>query len=168
MIDQLVETEKNGDIYILFTSDVHCGIDSGFGYAGLWQIRNTLESQGYETILVDDGDAIQGETIGTLSKGEKIIELMNAVGYDVAIPGNHEFDYGMDNFLKLAEEVDFPYISCNFNYMGEPVFDPYVIIEAAGKKIAFVGYYDSQVPYRIQSYQFSKRKWRICLWFFAG
>ena len=125
MIDQLVETEKNGDIYILFTSDVHCGIDSGFGYAGLWQIRNTLESQGYETILVDDGDAIQGETIGTLSKGEKIIELMNAVGYDVAIPGNHEFDYGMDNFLKLAEEADFPYISCNFNYMGEPVFDPY-------------------------------------------
>ena len=95
------KAEKNGDIYILFTSDVHCGIDKGFGYAGLQQVRDTLEAQGYETILVDDGDAIQGEPIGTLSEGEAIIDLMNDLKYDVAIPGNHEFDYGMPRFLEL-------------------------------------------------------------------
>ena len=67
--------EKNGDIYILFTSDVHCGIDKGFGYAGLQQVRDTLEAQGYETILVDDGDAIQGEPIGTLSEGWAICSI---------------------------------------------------------------------------------------------
>ena len=108
------KAEKNGDIYILFTSDVHCGIDKGFGYAGLQQVRDTLEAQGYETILVDDGDAIQGEPIGTLSEGEAIIDLMNDLNYDVAIPGNHEFDYGMARFLELVEKADFPYISCNF------------------------------------------------------
>ena len=96
------DAEKNGEIYVLFTSDVHCGVDQGFGYAGLRQIRDSLEAQGYETILVDDGDAIQGEPVGTVSKGETIVELMNEVGYDVAIPGNHEFDYGMDRFLELA------------------------------------------------------------------
>lgn len=60
--------------------------------------------QGYTTILVDDGDAIQGEPIGTLSEGEAMIELMNAMHYNVAIPGNHEFDYGADRFLELAQQ----------------------------------------------------------------
>ena len=133
------KAEKNGDIYILFTSDVHCGIDKGFGYAGLQQVRDTLEAQGYETILVDDGDAIQGEPIGTLSEGAAIIDLMNDLKYDVAIPGNHEFDYGMPRFLELVEKAEFPYISCNFTYLDELVFEPYIIKEAAGKKIGFVG-----------------------------
>ena len=75
-------------------------------------------------LLVDDGDAIQGEPIGTMTKGEAIIDIMNTVGYDVAIPGNHEFDYGMDQFLALTEKADFPYISCNFNKGGELIFDP--------------------------------------------
>ncbi len=131
--------EKNGEVYILYTSDVHCGVDQGFGFAGLQQVRDTLEAQGYETILVDDGDAIQGEEIGTLSKGEAIIELMNEMEYDVAIPGNHEFDYGLEQFLELAQMAEFPYISCNFTHEGELVFEPYVIKEAAGLKIAFVG-----------------------------
>ena len=133
------DAEKNGEIYVLFTSDVHCGVDQGFGYAGLRQIRDSLEAQGYETILVDDGDAIQGEPVGTVSKGETIVELMNEVGYDVAIPGNHEFDYGMDRFLELAGKAEYTYISCNFNREGNLIFAPYVIKEAAGKKIAFVG-----------------------------
>ena len=133
------QAEKNGEIYILCTSDVHCGVDQGFGYAGLAKIRDTLEAKGYETILVDDGDSIQGEPLGTVSKGEAITDLMNAAGYDAAIPGNHEFDYGMDRFLELTKKAEFPYISCNFTYQDEPVFEPYVILEAAGKKIAFVG-----------------------------
>ncbi len=131
--------EKNGEVYVLFTSDVHCGVDQGFGYAGLKQIRDNLEAKGYTTILVDDGDAIQGEPIGTLSKGEAIVKLMNEAGYDLAIPGNHEFDYGMDRFLELAGMAEYKYISCNFNHKGEPVFDPYAVIEAAGLKIGFVG-----------------------------
>ena len=131
--------EQNGEVYVLFTSDVHCGIEQGFGYIGLQQVRDALEAKGFVTILVDDGDAIQGEALGTLSKGESMIDLMNALHYDVAIPGNHEFDYGMERFLELAEKAEFPYISCNFNHEGELVFPPYVIKEAAGMKIAFVG-----------------------------
>ncbi len=131
--------ESNGEVMILFTSDVHCSIDQGFGYAGLEQIRENLDARGYTTILVDDGDSVQGESIGTLSKGEAIIELMNAMHYDVAIPGNHEFDYGMEQFMKLVDMAEFPYISCNFNKQGELVLAPYIIKEAAGMKIAFIG-----------------------------
>ena len=131
--------EKNGDIVILYTSDVHCGVDQGFGYAGLAEIRDSLISEGNDVILVDDGDNIQGEPLGTMTRGEALTDLMNKMGYSIAIPGNHEFDYGMKQFLALAERADFDYISCNFNYKGEKVFEPYVIKELAGKKVAFVG-----------------------------
>ena len=124
---------------ILYTSDIHCGADQGFGLVGLKQVRDTFEAQGYTTILVDDGDAVQGELMGTVTKGEAMIKLMNEMKYDVVIPGNHEFDYGMEQFNKLVEMADFPYISCNLTKEGELVFEPYIIKEAAGKRIAFVG-----------------------------
>ena len=131
--------EKSGDVVILFTSDVHCGVDQGFGYAGLWEIRKHLEEQGDEVILVDCGDNIQGEPLGTMTRGEVPVSLMNQMGYDIAIPGNHEFDYGMEQFLALTKKADFPYISCNFNYKGELVLKSYVVRELGGKKVAFVG-----------------------------
>lgn len=127
------------DVVVLFTSDVHCGIDQGFGYAGLAAIRQSMEDAGNHVVLVDNGDSIQGEPIGTMTTGEALIELMNVVGYDLAIPGNHEFDYGMDRFLELTEKADFPYISANFNKDGELVFAPYLVKEFDGVKIAFVG-----------------------------
>ena len=74
-----------------------------------------------------------------MTRGEAIIDIMNEMDYDVAIPGNHEFDYGMDHFLGLVEKANFPFISCNFEHEGELVFKPYIIKEVAGKSIAFVG-----------------------------
>lgn len=126
------------DVVVLFTSDVHCGIDQGFGYAGLAAIRDTMKESNH-VVLVDNGDSIQGEPVGTMTTGEALIDLMNTVGYDVAIPGNHEFDYGMDRFLELTKKANFPYISANFNKDGELIFAPYVIKEFDGVKIAFVG-----------------------------
>lgn len=131
--------EPNGETYILFTSDVHCGVDAGFGYAGLVQIRDELEASGYQVILVDDGDFIQGAPIGAITEGEAIIDIMNVVGYDVVIPGNHEFDYGVDRFFELVQMSDFEYISCNFTHEDELVFSPYTIVSAGDLDIAFVG-----------------------------
>ena len=129
-----------GDIVILYTNDAHCGIEDGLGYAGLAAVKNSLTATGSSVLLVDNGDAIQGDTIGTLSKGAYIIEIMNKLGYDVATPGNHEFDYGMEQFLALTEAADFDYVSANFvDADGNPVLKPYVIKEVNGAKIAFVG-----------------------------
>ena len=127
------------DVLVLFTSDIHCGVDQGFTLVGLKAIKDTAEARGKHVLLVDDGDAVQGEAIGVMTQGMLPIELMNAVGYDAAVPGNHEFDYGMDRFFELAEAANFPYISCNFRKEGKLVFDPYIIKEFEGVKIAFVG-----------------------------
>ena len=133
------ETALTQDVVVLFTSDVHCGVDQGFGYVGVAAIRDAMKAAGNHVVLVDNGDSIQGEPIGTMTTGEANIQLMNAVGYDIAIPGNHEFDYGMERFLELTKLANFPYISANFNKEGELVFAPYVIKEFDGVKIAFVG-----------------------------
>ncbi|MBO4616033.1 MAG: bifunctional metallophosphatase/5'-nucleotidase [Lachnospiraceae bacterium] len=128
------------DIIVLYVNDVHCGIDDNLGYQDLVTVKNAYERLGHKVLLVDNGDAIQGDIVGTLSKGEAIINIMNESGFDVAVPGNHEFDYGMERFLELAGKAKFPYVSCNFvDKDGKPVFDAYKIKEVSGVKIAFVG-----------------------------
>ena len=129
------------DVVILYTNDVHCGVDDTIGYAGLAAYKAEMKAAGNEVLLVDAGDAIQGAPIGTVSKGEYITDIMNEVGYDLAIPGNHEFDYGMEQFLAITEKAAFPYISANFMDLttNKPVLDAYKIFEIAGTKVAFVG-----------------------------
>lgn len=133
------ETVRRDDALVLFTSDVHCGVDQNFTYAGLKAAVDAARKAGENVLLVDDGDSVQGEAIGIMTRGMADIELMNAVGYDIAIPGNHEFDYGMERFFELVEAANYPYISCNFRKDGEPVFAPYIIKEVGGMKIGFVG-----------------------------
>ncbi len=124
---------------ILYTNDVHCAID---GYPLLAAYRAELINSGKNVITVDAGDAIQGEIIGTQTSGSAIIDIMNEVGYDYAVAGNHEFDYGMQTFLDLAEyEADFEYAGSNFVDLREDktVFEPYYIEETVIGKVAFLG-----------------------------
>lgn len=133
--------KKSKDIVILATSDVHCSPQKNFGYTGLYRIREKFLKEGCEVILIDDGDEIEGhgEMFGTVTRGQQVIDLMNKMGYDVAIPGNHDFNYGADRLLELTAKANYPYISCNLTKNGKLVYQPYIIKEVAGKKIAFVG-----------------------------
>ncbi|MCL2867658.1 MAG: bifunctional metallophosphatase/5'-nucleotidase, partial [Clostridia bacterium] len=137
-----VVSGTQGNIVILYTNDMHCAIGGNIGLDGVAGLKKHYQDIGDSVVLVDAGDAIQGEPIGTLSAGASVVEVMNAAGYDFATPGNHEFDYGMDNFLTLAGELaQYTYLSCNFTDLltGQPVFAPYAIVEMAGKKVAFMG-----------------------------
>ena len=132
-----------GDIVVLYTNDVHCGVEDNLGYAALAGYKFDMENQyGAENVtLVDIGDAVQGGLIGAFSDGEWITDIMNYVGYDLAVPGNHEFDYGMEQFLSLAEQAEFPYICSNFMDLttGKSVFEPYQIIRYGDVQVAYVG-----------------------------
>ncbi len=133
------QTDATNEVIILYTNDVHCNIDN---YPLLAAYRAELIAQGKTVITVDAGDAISGEVIGTLTEGEAIVDIMNSVGYDYAIPGNHEFDYGIDRFLDLAQnKAEYEYLSSNFCDLtsNEPVLTPYTVVEANGLKIGFVG-----------------------------
>jgi 2',3'-cyclic-nucleotide 2'-phosphodiesterase (5'-nucleotidase family) len=129
------------DIVVLYTNDVHCGVDDNIGYAGLALYKKEMLAQTPYVALVDGGDAIQGAPIGTLSDGGYLIDIMNKVGYDFAVPGNHEFDYGMPRFLELAGKLNCGYYSSNFMDLrtGSAVFAPYKMFTYGNTKVAFVG-----------------------------
>lgn len=129
------------DIVVLYTNDVHCGVDDNIGYAGLALYKKEMQSQTPYVTLVDAGDAIQGAPIGTLSDGGYLIDIMNKVGYDFAVPGNHEYDYGMPRFLELAGKLSCGYYSSNFMDLrtGSTVFAPYKMFTYGDTKVAFVG-----------------------------
>jgi len=126
------------DVTILYTNDVHGAIE---GYSTLAGYRKALENQGHHVLLVDAGDSIQGELVDQLTKGEASVVTMGTAGYDLAIPGNHEFDYKVPRFLELAEMAKFPYICANFKDLkaDKLLFDGYKTFEVSGHKIAFVG-----------------------------
>ena len=127
-------------VNVLYTNDVHTYIDKDLNYTLAAMYRDTLDN----VLMVDAGDAIQGTAYGSMDKGETIIKLMNAVGYDLATLGNHEFDYGMEGCMNAIEWAEFPYVSCNFYHeengvKGENVLDAYKVFEIGGQKIAFIG-----------------------------
>ena len=88
---ELTAQAADQDIVVLYTNDVHCGVDDNIGYAGLALYKKEMQAQTPYVTLVDAGDAIQGAPIGTLSDGGYIIDIMNQTGYDFAIPGNVPF-----------------------------------------------------------------------------
>ena len=119
------------DIIILHTNDIHCGVSDNLGIDKVAQYKKELQN----------GDAVQGTPLGKLSNGESIVSIMNAAGYDFAIPGNHEFDYGMEQFLKLASRMKCGYYCANLIDIKtrKLVLPPYKILALGNKKVAFIG-----------------------------
>ena len=96
------EVEKNGDVCILFTSDVHCGVDMGFGYAGVAQIREELEAQGYTTILVDNGDGNTAFAGATLLQEQINLDNQTLIDYIVdTLGGEINFDTSVRQLLQI-------------------------------------------------------------------
>ena len=132
------------DVTILYTNDVHTYIDNKSPkptYAGIAALKQSYVDAGQNVLLVDAGDHIQGTAYGSMDDGETIIKLMSEAGYDLATPGNHEFDYGMARAKAVIQEADFPYVSCNWVDLrtGFNVLPSVKFFFVGGRKIAFVG-----------------------------
>ena len=115
--------KEDKDISIIYTTDVHCGVDEGdennkrLGYAKVEAYKKNLEETNYVS-LVDAGDYLQGEFIGAISKGKYMMDIINEMSYDVITLGNHEFDYGIDVLKSRLTEYKGDVVSCNFSYIG--------------------------------------------------
>ena len=136
--------EKSNDIVILYTNDVHCAVDDNIGYAGLAAYKKEMQAAYNYVALVDCGDSVQGDVIGTLSKGEYLVDIMNEVGYDFASFGNHEFDYTLPQLQKLIDKAKYQYLCCNLTYTakdgkGLTGYKAYEIKTYGNTKVAFVG-----------------------------
>ena len=141
IIKRELQETLSDDIVIIHTNDVHCGVQDKIGYDGLMLYKKYLQTKYKHVLLVDAGDHIQGGTIGLITNGEAIIDIMNKVGYDAVTLGNHEFDYGIEQLETCASKLNAGYVSANFCFRKNKtvIYPPYKIVEAGSKKIAFIG-----------------------------
>lgn len=136
--------EKSNDIVILYTNDTHANIDSPLSFDTIGALKKNLEKEYRYVLLVDAGDHLQGTAFGSMDQGASVLQLMNKAGYDLATPGNHEFDYGMDTFLERVREAEFPYLSCNLYHQengvrGENLLESFQAYHFGKEIVAFIG-----------------------------
>ncbi len=129
---------ENEEIVILFENDVHCSVD---GYAKLAALKEELSAVADYVGVVSSGDFVQGGSLGVVSKGEYIVNLMNLVGYDAITLGNHEFDYKIERLQELTNMLDATIVCSNFKKLEEDisVFEPYIIVSYGDTDIAYIG-----------------------------
>lgn len=130
--------QNTEDIIILYESDVHCEVE---GYSKLAAMKKELQQTYAKVGVVSGGDYIQGNSLGVISQGEYIVELMNLVGYDAVTLGNHEFDYRLERLEELIGMMDTEPVCCNFQKIGENTsyFKPYSIVSYGDVDIAYIG-----------------------------
>lgn len=125
-------------VNIITTNDMHGVLQESDTAIGIAQ-ASAMKASTPNSLLIDSGDATQGTTLATINKGNDIIKLMNAAGYDVMVAGNHEFDYGSEQLLLNAETANFPILSANADYGSGTLLPATHILEIAGKRIGVIG-----------------------------
>ncbi|MDO5725373.1 MAG: bifunctional UDP-sugar hydrolase/5'-nucleotidase [Tissierellia bacterium] len=132
-------------IEIIHTNDVHGraeGDDKAYiGYARLKTFVDLEKANNPNVLLVDAGDTLHGTTFATISRGQSMLDAMKATGYDLFVPGNHDFNYGTDRLVELVKQEKVPTVGANLVNVetGEKVFEGSKIIEVDGIKLGFFG-----------------------------
>ncbi|MBQ2661915.1 MAG: bifunctional metallophosphatase/5'-nucleotidase [Clostridia bacterium] len=131
-------TQNTEDIIILYENDVHCAVE---GYSKISAMKKELQQNYAHVGVVSVGDYVQGSSLGAVSKGEYIVNLMNLVGYDAVTLGNHEFDYRLSRLNELVDIMNTKPVCCNFQRIGEEksYFEPYSIVSYGDVDIAYIG-----------------------------
>ncbi|MCM3785262.1 5'-nucleotidase C-terminal domain-containing protein [Neobacillus mesonae] len=139
-------------ITILHTNDSHARAveaSPNMGYAKVAGIADKYRAENPNTLFLDGGDAVHGTTFATLVNGESIVKVMNEMGYDAIVPGNHEFNYGWEHLVTLSEQFNFPMISANVKKSdGTSLFEPYIIKEVDGVKIGIIALTTQETAYK--------------------
>jgi 2',3'-cyclic-nucleotide 2'-phosphodiesterase (5'-nucleotidase family) len=175
-MDEIIADDKPFTISILQTTDVHCQVhphDELFwendkavfrktgGYAHLATYLQKERKKNTNTFLIDTGDMFQGSELSVKTTGKAMVPILNALGYDLYLPGNWEVIYYKKAMQTLLGSLNAPKVCANMYHdlgegkKGELIFPPYHIWNIKGVKIGFIGYTDPLVPIR-QSPNYSK------------
>ncbi|MFY9499110.1 MAG: 5'-nucleotidase C-terminal domain-containing protein [Tepidanaerobacteraceae bacterium] len=137
-------------VIIVHTNDVHGSIwakESEMGYAHMAAIVKEIREANNNVLLLDAGDTFQGSSVASLSQGESIVKIMNSMGYDAMVVGNHDFAYGWQRLSELAEKANFPLLSANVRKPdGVPLLETSTIKELDGLKVGIFGLTTTETP----------------------
>jgi 5'-nucleotidase len=148
------QAQKQKQLVVLHTGDMHSTIlpissqlpdTMKAGRAGMIRRIEMLRQEREkhpDLLLFDSGDFFQGSAYFTMFKGEVEVGLMNRMGYDAVMIGNHEFDAGLEEMARIFRLANFPIVCANYDFTGTPVeglVKPYIIIKRNGVKIGVFG-----------------------------
>lgn len=142
------DSDEPQEFIILHTNDTHCHYDDNLGFTTLKSLKDEMEADGKIVFTMDGGDFLQGNAYGTMTEGESSVEIMNTIGYDVGVPGNHDFDYTFTVMMDKVSELNYPLICANLYYadMGESVFPQYMILEKGNIRLGCFGLLTPETP----------------------
>ena len=146
----VTQGDMTGKIVILHTNDSHGRMAENLGFAGVKALKTAYENAGAQVLVLDAGDTLHGKPIVNLSQGSTAVDMMNAVGYDAMVPGNHDFNYTAKRLSTLASRMTFPLLAANVSWQetGRPFAKNNVIIEKDGKKIGIFGLASPETIYK--------------------
>jgi len=144
---------ENYEVVIGHMNDTHGRVKEGkydgMGFARVSTVMNEVRAAEENVLFLDAGDTLHGTTFATLSQGESIVKLLNAMELDVLSPGNHDFNYGKERLKELAEMADFDVVSANVvDKKGNHYFNPYVIKEMQGVRVGIFGLATPETAYK--------------------
>lgn len=141
-------------ITIMNTADIHGHImfadnawgqyttENIYGVMGLPVVKYLYDKEkqsNSNTLIVDTGDMFHGTNEANVDEGQGIVEVANKMGYTAMIPGSNDFNFGIDRFMEIKDEIQFPMLSANLYMDEQRMFEPYKIVDIGGKRIAFIG-----------------------------
>ncbi len=119
------------------------------GYAQIRTLAKRLKHRRVNALLTDSGDTFDGSPVAQLTRGEAVIPVLNAIGYDAWVPGNRDFAWGKEDFLRVVGLVDFPTIATTLRYSnseantpeqrGELVYPPFLVKDLPTKRVILLG-----------------------------
>ncbi|WP_128425195.1 5'-nucleotidase C-terminal domain-containing protein [Gudongella oleilytica] len=154
--DQFAFAEEVQTLTIVHVNDVHGRVEENagskeLGFAKLKTKVDLLKEEDPNLLFLNAGDALHGTTIVNLTSGEQMVEIMNAMGFDAMTPGNHDFNYGYEQLMKLKGMAEFPILGANIVHedSGDSDFDPYVIYTMDnGLKVGIFGLGTDETKYK--------------------
>lgn len=144
------------EIVIFHTNDMHARVqssdDSGksIGLAEMAAAVKVSKAKNPATLFLDAGDTFHGMPMINVSKGENMVPLLNAAGYDAITAGNHDFNYGSAHLERLAKKLKFPILDANVvrKSDGKNIFKPYKIFKLNGIKVGVFGLSTPETAYK--------------------
>ncbi len=142
---KLTQTKKATELVIIHGNDTHGrileGSNDGIGYARIDGYVEAMEAQYKNVLYLDAGDTLHGTVMAVLDKGESMVKVLNETGVDATVPGNHDFNYGIDRLVELSKKMNFPILASNvvWEKNGSLIFKDYIIKTFDGYKVGIFG-----------------------------
>ncbi len=142
---EFYDEDLKGKTVIIHTNDIHgkvlYGQSQSLGIKTVAALKEKCLKAGANVILLDAGDTLYGTTIANYNKGSSIVELMNAVGYDAMVSGNHDYELGYEHLISLSKQMDFPMLAANVTDVksNQLIFNDDLLIERNGVTYGIFG-----------------------------